>query len=170
MLRGKYWITPRGVMDVSTTEHKIAARRVMLLLEDGGVDYPQARTEFTYMPRDYEVAALMRKPGVYTSAVWWLRQGKDERIFAMYFWNWVRVAKNAFYAWELDEKTLKQIRDARDYWFGQTPWEPGSVVDFIETSCWKQGAIPIEYLFSDGPKEPAFWLRKKYITTDWREK
>jgi hypothetical protein len=171
VLRGKFWITPGGVFDVSTTEHKIFARKHMLNLEPGGVDYPQARTDFTWIPRDHEVASLMNKPCVALGAVAYIRRGGDERQYVMQNLGWVRTTNQAFYAWRLDDKTLKLIRASRDFWFThQGPWAPGAVIDFVETSCWKEGAIPIEYFFPDGPVLKAQALRMRYIKHDWREK
>ncbi len=170
MLRGKFWITPEGVFDVSIGEHKIFARTKMLGLEPGGVDYPQARSDFTWIPRDHDIASLLKRPCLVPGAVAFIRRGGDEREFVMCELGWVRTTKSAFYAWVLDQKTLDLIRGARDFWkVHQDMWAPWSVATFIETSCWKEGDIPVIYLAADGCERPAMQLRHEYIKCSWRE-
>jgi hypothetical protein len=164
MLRGKFWITPDGVFDVSATEHKIFARKKMLCLDDKTTDYPSARTAFTWMPCDHEIASLLVKPGVDRLAVAWLREGQDERLYAMKYWGWVRTARNAFNAWRLDDKTLELIRHADKYWYHeQGVFETGAVVDFLETFSWREGEIPLCYFIYGGPEIKAVDIRKQYF-------
>ena len=165
MLRGKFWITPEGVFDVSATEHKIFARKKMLCLDPSQTDYPEARVAFQWIPCDHEIASLLVKPGVERKAVAWLRAGQDERLYAMKYWNWVRVARDVFNAWRLDKKTLAMIRACDEYWFhNQGVFEPGTVVDFLETFSWRWGQIPVDYLCRIGRQKTAAALRKQYIT------
>ena len=166
MLRGKFWITPEGVFDVSTTEHKIFARKKMLCLDPQASDYPDARVAFSFIPCDHEIASLLVKPGVKREAVAWLRAGQDERLYAMKYWGWVRVARSLMNAWKLDEKTLALLRSAHDYWRLEEPIEPAEVFDFLETFSWKEGAIPLKYFTSresQAVEASAMHLRRKYL-------
>ena len=145
MLKGKYWITPEGVIDVNGSEHKISAVRKIFRTrpEDNLWTNRSAFFDFTLEDRK----KLMRR-GINKSAVKLLCDDHiDPRFYAMQHYGWVRVAHNEINAWKMDRATLDLIRAAEDYWGTQlTANREYGFVLFYELFSNTERDIPVKFL------------------------
>ena len=132
MLTGKYWITPGGVVDVTTSEHALYAKNVMLGLF--GTPKALKLDKHLFSPLSPAVLRRHKRRGVAEEILAHLGQGIDSRLYAIQVWGWVRVRGPAFYLWRSDRKTVKMIRDAKAYWKTQSKMEPTDPLDLISLS------------------------------------
>src|SRR5689334_6926795 len=117
MLIGKWWLRPNELsLDVSTTEHALVARRVMLGLSPDEPVFTQADM-FQALPSGqiHEFTSRGVSPGVLE----FLSRPSDPRVYAIRKWGWIRTRRDRFYLWKLDDATLKTIRECPDYWQAQ---------------------------------------------------
>ena len=132
MLSGKYWITPTGVVDVSTSEHALYAKNVMLGLLGTAGEIKLNKHLFSPLPPKIVKAA--RRRGVDAHIIDHLAKGIDARLYVIERWGWVRTRGNAFYAAKLDPKTLRLIRGAASaYWERQLAIRIDDSIDVHET-------------------------------------
>jgi hypothetical protein len=132
MLTGKFWITPQGVVDVSTSEHALYARNFVL----GLLGTPrEIRLDKHFLdPLAPEEARKHRRRGVPADVIKFLGSNGDARLYVIRERGWVRVRGNAFYLWRLDRPTLRLIRGAAEYWRAQRSRKPGDLADVYEMS------------------------------------
>ncbi len=114
MLTGKYWITPTGVVDVSTSEHALYAKNVMLGLLGTPHEIKLDKTLFDPLPT--KIVRAARKRGVDAAIIDHLAKGIDARLFVIERWGWVRTRQNTFYIAKLEPKLLRLVRGAKEYW------------------------------------------------------
>lgn len=133
MLSGKFWITPNGVVDVSTSEHALYAKNAMLGLLGTPAEIRLDKTLFSPLPKEIVTAA--RKRRVDEAAVEHLASGIDARLFVIERWGWIRTRGNAFYLWKLDAMALRLIRCATDFWDRQSALRADDYLDVHELAA-----------------------------------
>ena len=131
MLMGKYWITPTGVVDVSTSEHALYAKNVMLGLLGTPNEIRLDKTLFDPLPA--KIIRAARQRGVDAAIIDHLAKGIDARLFVIERWGWVRTRQNAFYVAKLDPKVLRLIHNAKEYWEKQTTIDADDSIELFET-------------------------------------
>ena len=131
MLSGKFWITPTGVVDVSTSEHALYAKNVMLGLWGTASEIRLDKTLFDPLPQN--IVRTARRRGVDASIIQHLANGIDARLYVIERWGWVRTRQNAFYLAKLDRKALRLIRSASEYWKRQQAISADDSIDIHET-------------------------------------
>jgi len=133
MLSGKFWITPTGVVDVSTSEHALYAKNVMLGLLGTASEIRLDKTLFDPLPQN--IVRTARRRGVDASVIQHLANGIDARLYVIERWGWVRTRQNAFYLAKFDRKVLRLIRGAAAYWKRQRAISTDDSIDIHETIC-----------------------------------
>ena len=132
MLIGKYWITPTGVVDVSTSEHALYAKNIMLGLLGTPNEIRLDKTLFDPLP--VKIVRSARKRRVDEAIIEHLASGIDARLFVIERWGWVRTRQNAFYLAKLNPKVLRLIRGAKEYWKRQQAMRIDDSIEIHETN------------------------------------
>lgn len=138
MLNGKYWLLPGGaVVDVTTSEHAIYARKAMLRLPD--VDHSVTGRNMLWPLSAAEIEAH-RGRGIPEGVLKFLSsdsRNTDPRVFVILNWDWVRgrfveIRSPGFWLRLIDDDSLKTIRDAADFWSTQKQLTEFDMVDVTE--------------------------------------
>lgn len=140
MLTGKFWIMPDGVVDVSTSEHALFAKKIMLGLAPEDYTY-NVTTMFTPLSaaerRKFKGRGVCRRVLEFLSL-----HDNDPRMFAIREWKWIRTRQQSFHLWTFDAETISLIRNASTYWQVQRQVEPGDTIDveqYGQASCFPVG-------------------------------
>jgi hypothetical protein len=96
MLVGKYWTTPQGVVDVTTGEHALYARKRLLLLPPDNLRCGIADMLSALMPAEVR---YFRRHGVSEKAFRFLSEENNPSFYAIRHWRWVRTRGCGFYLW-----------------------------------------------------------------------
>lgn len=128
MLHSKYWIKPDGsIIDCTCDEHARYALAAMLKLspeEMHAIPLTQIFKPWQFLNKDQSWTVLLKlalRDGVTAEALGFLKEMPDKktidpRVFVIQHWNWIRVRKSAFYAWQWDADALKRLLSASAYW------------------------------------------------------
>jgi len=138
VLSGKYWLIPGGqVVDVTTSEHAIYARKKMLQLpeDDHNINIrnmlsPLSATEIT----NYRIRGISEDVLNFLSSV---SGCNDPRVYAINNWNWVRgrfieIQAPGFWVRRIDAESLTTIRGATDFWRAQKQLNAFDMVSVTE--------------------------------------
>lgn len=138
MLIGKYWLLPGGkVVDVTTSEHAIYARKLMLRLPDA--DHSINGRNMCSPLSGAEIEAH-RRLGIPEDVLNFLSADSrctDPRVFVINAWGWVRgrfieLRSPGFWLRRINEESLKTIREASDFWSVQKQLTEFDMVDVTE--------------------------------------
>lgn len=121
MLHGKYWIKPDGsIIDCTCDEHARIALGHMLKIEPALISIqdifkplaPHQRTLHLNRGISPVIVSMLSQPD-HTGSI-------DPRVFMIRYWQWVRVRKNCFYAWQWHPGKVKHLLGSEAYWKTQT--------------------------------------------------
>jgi hypothetical protein len=144
MLIGKWWLRPtKAALDVSTTEHALVARRVMLRMDPDAARFTQIEMFDALTPAE---SAEFKAQDVPVDALDFLSRRNDPRVYAIREWGWVRVRRDRFYLWKFDRRALRTIRSSSGYWSAQPNMDPNDATDVIELSSADEFSIPLSTL------------------------
>jgi hypothetical protein len=144
MITGKYWITPKAVVDVTVSEHALFAKKVMLGLHP---DDPAYNVTTMFKPLSAVEMRRYRKRGVGPRILNFLSTpGNDPRVYVIRHWQWIRTRQSSFYLWALDRSNLRAFRNAAAFWDAQRYVNAGDVADVIELSTDSTCVVPIDRL------------------------
>lgn len=153
-LRGKFWITPDGVIDVSADEHARAALSAMVMVAPGLIDLKRIFKPLTEQQRvacrargiSQEIVDFLSTPGTHGNVE------VDPRVYVIHEWGWIRTKGNAFYAWRWDRATKLMLLNARDYWDEQKGHDPNPYLDLHEISTGEESSCTLDALKHDWKK------------------
>lgn len=141
MLNGKWWLRPdASSLDVSATEHALIARRVMLGL---AVDEAMFTHADMFDPLTSEQIKEFTDRNVPRSAIGFLSHTNDPRVYAIQEWGWIRVRRDRYYLWTLDDAALRTIRASSDYWQAQGNLEEHDMIDVIELNSSNESSLRV---------------------------
>ena len=138
MLIGKYWLLPGGrVVDVTTSEHAIYARKLMLRLADGDNSINGRNMCLSLTAAEIET---YRRRGISEDVLNFLSADShctDPRVFVINAWGWVRgrfveLKSPGFWVRRIDDDALRTIREATDFWSAQKQITEFDMVDVTE--------------------------------------
>lgn len=147
MLTGKFWIiptTPDGtkfeVVNASTTEHALIAKKAMLQTEDEVLD----KRLFSAMSKaDYK---KYLDAGIEKELLDFLREGGDPRKWVMQHLGWIRTAAGIMNAWTFDQNVLLAIRKSKFFSDWQPKAEEWDMVSFEELSTGEMFDVQVKKL------------------------
>lgn len=130
MIQGKYWITPHGLVDVTTSEHALYAKNNMLKLARTRGEIRLDRTLFSALTS--RQIAVHRRRGIPAKVLHFLSVKNDPRIFAIREYGWIRVRQSGIYVWRLNAAVLRRVRQCTQFWEGQRQLRKSDVVTVWE--------------------------------------
>jgi len=112
---GKWWLTPKGEIDLTGSDHDYIALLQMLNLERGDPEAHAFRRRKKQQITSEQAEAALRR-GADRKAVEFLMAGFDPRLWAVREWGWIRVHDGNVELWRFDENTLDLWQKSRRFW------------------------------------------------------